>query len=475
MSTSTQVVVDSLERVTSQAAAKHLELRYEIDPDAPPVIVTDAVRLRQVLSNLLSNAVKFTPTARSPCEVQRRASAPARVWRSASRSGTPASASQPSTWNGSSTPSARPTPSTTRRFGGTGLGLAISARLVELLGGRLTAESVPGSGLAVPAHDAGDRGAASRTRTTAGRPCSSNRRLLTVDDNEINRLVIRRQASAWGIEVEEAASGAAALELAESRGGYDAILIDSHLPDMNAAVARASPARHAERPGGAARAALRGPSRQRHDPSFRRPSGQAGPPARAAQSADRRSSAPGRAPRARVPVRVLDSGLGARHPLRILVADDSEMNRRVALTILRRMGYEPELAADGRQAVERIAATQFDLALIDLHMPGLDGVEVARRVIADLAPERRPRLVALTADAARGAASRRPGGGHGRLLGQAGDRRGTDDRAPGHRAPPALTRDRLSRRPPSPGSASARTPARRTPGSARRLERCRDR
>jgi CheY-like chemotaxis protein/nitrogen-specific signal transduction histidine kinase len=392
-----QLIVDSLELVAPQAAEKELELLYEVDDGTPAAIVSDPVRLRQVLTNLLSNAVKFTHRGEVTVHVSGRERVGDQI-ELCFRVADTGIGIEPDQLERIFEPFSQADASTTRRFGGTGLGLAITARLVGLLGGRVEAESVPGAGSSFSFTLPVSEGKALED-LDARQTVLEGRRLLTIDDNEADRLVVRRHAEAWGLVVEEADSPAVAMDLVRHRGGYDAILVAVDMPGMN---------------GAALAHALRQTANGRHVPLV------------LLGSTDRHGRVPmfdaalakpirpqslrtllieligphHQAGHTGLQPRALDPGLGLRHPLRVLVADDSEINRRVASTILQRMGYEPQVAVDGRQAVELMLADPFDLALVDLHMPGLDGVEVARQVIAATPPTQRPRLVALTADAA---------------------------------------------------------------------------
>ncbi len=394
-----RAVVDSLELVAGQAKEKGLELLYEIDLDVPEAVTGDENRLRQVLVNLLANAVKFT----SAGEVVVRVTAqPARTGRVMLRFevrdtgvGIPAEQLEQIF-----EPFSQGDVSTTRRFGGTGLGLAISHRLTALMGGRIWAQSALGEGSIFTFTV--DVGVATPT-ANLNEPYASlaGRRVLVVDDNATNRLVITRYVTAWGLDVSQAESGQEALEMVSREQPFDVILIDFHMPGMDGAQLARSLS-HDDRTRGARLVLLSSAVRAARDPVF-----EAGisKPIRPLmlrnvliELLDPQQQRDGRTPR----VPSLDPTLAERHPLRILVADDSLINQRVASEMLTRMGYDPQVVADGQEALDIVARRQFDLVLLDLHMPRVDGLEAARVIASTVPSERRPHLVALTADVADG-------------------------------------------------------------------------
>jgi signal transduction histidine kinase/ActR/RegA family two-component response regulator len=262
-------IEDALDIVSPQARAKGLDLRYEIDPAVPPVIVSDATRVRQILVNLLSNAVKFTEAGSvsiSVAAAPRPGSDDVEVQFAVEDTGIGIPADRIERLFKSFS---QVDESTTRKYGGTGLGLAISRRLTALLGGRIWVRSEAGKG---------------------------SRFFFT----------IRAQAAGHG------------------------------------------------------------------------------PPAEP-RTADRWDPA---SPR-----------LADRHPLRILVAEDNVVNQKVALSMLGRLGYRADLVANGLEAVDAVRRVPYDVVLMDLQMPELDGLGATRRIFNEHPPGRRPRIVALTANA----------------------------------------------------------------------------
>ena len=386
---------DSLELVAGQAQEKELELVYVVEPGVPEAVVGDQSRLRQVLVNLLANAVKFTAAGEVALRVSAGPATAGRVTLGFEVRDTGigiASEQLESIFE----PFSQGDVSTTRTFGGTGLGLAISQRLVGLMGGRICANSVPGEGSAF-AFTIDVAIGKSSGELNVRQAMLAGRRLLVVDDNPTNRLVISRYARAWGVDVLEADDGQAALAALADNQSFDVILIDFHMPGMDGnQLARAL--RADERARASQLVLLSSGARAGHDEAFAAAIPKPIRPLQLRNLLIELLAPHPETERVAAAVPTIDPTLAARHPLRILIADDSPINLRVAAAMLTRMGYDPQLVADGQEALDIIGQRQFDLVLLDLHMPRLDGLGAARAVGTKVPIERRPHLIALTAD-----------------------------------------------------------------------------
>jgi CheY-like chemotaxis protein len=298
--------------------------------------------------------------------------------------------------------------STTRKYGGTGLGLAISKRLAELMGGRMWAESDgPGCGstflfsIEAPIAEA----PASRRRDFAGvQPGLQGKRLLVVDDNATNRRVLALQAAKWGMSAADTESPQEALRRLAAGESFDLAILDMHMPEMDGLeLARRIRVDHPALPlvlfssvgrrelGDAAspfNAYLAKPIRQSHlfDTLV-------------SLLAHEGAAKPAAEPAARPH---LDATLAARHPLRILLAEDNVVNQKLALRLLQQMGYRADLASNGLEAIESVQRQAYDVVLMDVQMPELDGLDATRRICELLPPGQRPRIVAMTANAMQG-------------------------------------------------------------------------
>ncbi len=399
-------IEDAFDLVAAQAEAKGLNLSFQIDPTVPRAIVSDGGRVRQILLNLLGNAVKFTdhgdisvsvsatPLPDSPLLDVRFVVEDTGIGIPADRIDT--------LFDSFSQVDA----STTRKYGGTGLGLAISQRLTVLLGGRIWVDSELGKGTRVsfviqaPAARAPAASVTGNGATAdAGEPLLSGRRVLIVDDHAATRRSLLRQFEAWGLAASAAASGHEALAWIGEGRQFDLAVIDMQMPDMDG-FGLAAEIR--KRLGGATPPLIMVSSLSR-------------PELDATHTFAAALTKPLRASRlynavSDVLVPELASALPAsdilqlprladRHPLRILVAEDNLVNQKIALLMLERLGYRADLVANGLEAVNVVRQVPYDVVLMDLQMPELDGLDATRQILAEHPAGRRPRIVALTANA----------------------------------------------------------------------------
>ena len=385
------------------AAAKHLELVYAIDEDLPRTLVGDPGRLRQIVINLLSNAVKFTDRGEVELGV----------------SGQPAGdGATDGRWTvtirvrdtGIGIPADRMSrlfqsfsqadASISRRYGGTGLGLAISRRLAELMGGDLvaTSDGVAGRGstfeLTIRAGAAPDGIATAPVRLLD----LTARRVLVVDDNATNRRILRTLVERWGMTVRDSGSPREALGWVVAGERFDLVIADLHMPELDG-VALATALRAAE--AGAATPVVVLSSIGVHDRESDAVAASLVKPVKPSALYDTIATVlAGRS--AAVAVRPggtgIDHGLGARHPLRILLAEDNPVNQKLALRLLERMGYRADVAENGLAAISAVEGSAYDVILMDVQMPELDGLETTRRIRRRW-PDTPLRIVAMTANA----------------------------------------------------------------------------
>ncbi len=389
----------ALDLLAPQFSAKQLDLLYEIADGVPGQVLGDVTRLRQIIVNLLGNAVKFTERGEVVLSVRAQ---PPKEGRTelvfAVRDtgiGIPPEAMGRLFQSFSQVDA-----STTRRFGGTGLGLVISRRLVEIMGGRMWVESQVGVGstffftLAVES-------VPPRPRPYLGTGLGhlAGKRLLVVDDNATSRRILTRLAAGWDMAARAASSGEEALGWLRANEAFDVAVVDMQMPAMDGGMLAVEIRRLRD----AAQLPLImlssvGQGELVIDRSLF--ASHLFKPTKSAQllealvealQAHGADDAPGFQPSDLVAAPVL-------HPERVLIAEDNVVNQKVALFMLAKLGYRADLAANGREALEALGRQPYDIVLMDVHMPEVDGLEATRQ-IRQANPAHRPWIIALTANA----------------------------------------------------------------------------
>jgi GAF domain-containing protein/CheY-like chemotaxis protein len=407
-------VEGALDLIAPAAAKKGLELAYEVEGELPPAVKGDQGRLRQILLNLLSNAVKFTEAGEIVVSVGAAPAAPDGR-RGMARERWLVTVDVRDTGIGIGAEGmdrlfqsfSQADASISRRYGGTGLGLAISRRLAEAMDGELSAESsgVPGEGATFHLAVRLDGAAATAVKRQPPRDLVelAGRSALIVDDNATNRRILAAQLARWSMRTRATASSKEALGWIRGGERYDVVLLDLFMPELDglelADAIRAAIPSSGPKLVLVSSAAIRERSHPALDAILPKPV----KPSALHDVLVTVLSASGTADRAvRAPERPsIDPGLAARHPLRILLAEDNAVNQKLALRLLSNMGYAADVAADGQRAVDAVASGTYDVVLMDVQMPELDGLEATRRIRAGW-PDRRLHIVAMTANAMAG-------------------------------------------------------------------------
>jgi len=404
---------EMLDLLAIRAHEKGLELVGMIEPVVPSLLRGDPGRLRQVLTNLVGNAIKFAREGEVIIRVSREAEGEENVRLRFSVTDT-----------GIGIPHARQEhlfdaftqvdASTTRRFGGSGLGLAISKKLVRMMGGEIGVTSTPGAGSDFWFSVELSKQPEAAPHVSLAARDIQGLRLMFVEHNRSSRKWLATLMESWGVDYDQADTASDALiqirTAAESGAPYRIALLDMNMPgiggeelgrliksdeDLNdtrlvtmTSLGKRGDAARLKKVGFAAY--LTKPVKQKvlYDclAAVDAPPEPEGNAVNQGQLITRYS---------------LDEA--KRHGIRILVAEDNPVNQKVALTVLTKLGYQAELAVDGREAVQKQAQQAYDLILMDCHMPRLDGYKAARRIRKAESGKQRVPIVAMTAHALSGA------------------------------------------------------------------------
>jgi len=391
-------LADILRALAVRAHRKGLELVGDVADDVPDRVIGDAVRLRQVLINLMGNAIKFTSEGEVVVTVEAaERSADEVLLRFAVRDtgiGIP-----PEKQGVIFEPFSQEDTSTTRRYGGTGLGLTIASRLAALMRGSIQVASEPGKGstftftarLGRP-RDEGP--CVSADGAGAPTPALPDRlRVLVVDDNRTSRLTLEHWLRSWRVDVTTVGDGLSAVDALwdgiVSARPYQVVLLDAGMPRIDGA-AIAAQIRERGRLAGVRIVMMTSAGRPPDDPRSRnadvsicKPLLKTELPGILLQALDDRGR-PGPPPVALgpAPVTSAEIPLAPEASLRVLVAEDNDFNAELVRELLRRRGHRPHMVGSGTDVLSLLQVAQFDVLLLDLHMPGLDGFQVIERIRA---------------------------------------------------------------------------------------------
>lgn len=398
-------IEDAIELLGPKATSKQLDLLYLIGPDVPFAVRGDITRLRQILVNLINNAIKFTEEGEVFIEVDKIKGTADMLRFSIRDTGI---GIEPDKIDLIFQSFAQADSSTTRRYGGTGLGLAISDRLVRLMGGQLHAESVPGLGATFIFTIRAPAALEISGESTVGIIAQlQGKRILIVDDNQTNCRILVLLCRKWGMVPMAVLSGKDALRLVDEGREFDLAILDFQMPMMNG-LDLAEKLREIYQPGKLPLLLISSGEipdelekfpelfqRTLHKPIKHNQL------ARTLIDIMRGESHP----RLKEPERrgsEIDHTLAKNLPLNILVAEDNPINMKLAIRILEKMGYQADSAGNGAEALESVARQHYDIVFMDVQMPEVNGLEATRRICRRWPEEKRPRIIAMTANALEG-------------------------------------------------------------------------
>ncbi|HGY54647.1 MAG TPA: response regulator [Caldithrix abyssi] len=398
-----QCIEEVLELVSIGLKKKDVDILYQIEPEVPSIIVGDVTRLRQILVNLNGNAVKFTEKGEIVTRVKVQKEVNGELTLHFSVRDTGIGIPKKHLKNLFSAFS-QVDSSSNRRYGGTGLGLAICKRLVGLMGGDIWVESEPGKGSEFHftiTTRAGHlkEGSATPSNLADLRGIT----VLVVDDNATNRRILTEQCSRWGMNPYAVASGREAIQWLEKQMKFDVAILDMQMPEMDGMQL----ARQIRQMEGYKKLPLILLSSiglevqvQSKNHLFNhylnKPVKQSllfntlRDVLREVQKPQQKND------------KILDNALAQKYPLRILVAEDNNINQKLMLRLLSKLGYQADIAANGLEVLQALERQTYDLIFMDIQMPEMDGVEATKEINRLYDEAERPRIIALTANAIQG-------------------------------------------------------------------------
>lgn len=398
-------IEEAMELFAPKAWSKRLELMLLIPPEVERFVVGDITRLRQILTNLIGNAIKFTQEGEILVKVSMQpegdkyryhfqvrdtgigipADRVGRLFRSFSQADA----------------------STTRKYGGTGLGLAISKKLCELMGGEMWVESVEGQGSTFQftillSHDANPP----QQKVLLPAETLKSQHILVVDDNATNRRILDLQLRKWGIIPHLAASGQEALKLLQGDPVFCMAILDMQMPHMDGmmlaekinqlSLPKPLPLTMLTSLGDSQ---IRDERKKHFDWILNKPVREAkllqmiqktlAPHFQARQTTD-------------VDPNTDFLPLAQSYPMRILIAEDNLINQKVVARMLQKVGYAADLVANGLEAIEALRMQPYDLILMDIQMPEMDGLTATKYIRAQSLLQIQPLIIALTANSMAG-------------------------------------------------------------------------
>ena len=394
-------IEDALDLFAQKAIERGIDLLYLIQPDVSPFLVGDITRLRQILINLINNAIKFTEEGEVFISIEKVKDEEGyqELQFSVRDSGIGIPKEKLGILFDAFT---QADSTTTRRYGGTGLGLAIAKHLVELMDGRIWVESEVGKGstffFTIRLRTSGI--GKTKLYVRGQIPELKNSRVLIVDDNETNRHIFTLQFESWGMVPYTAKSGHEALAIIEEdEEPFDLAVIDMQMPSMDGLeLGRAIKALPFKGDVPMIMLTSLGKINKLPTDVF---DAQLSKPIKLAELFEEvlRVIAEARNRRSNLADHNIDKNLAAKLPMRILLAEDNITNQDLVITLLSKMGYKIDAVENGRKVLEMMERKKYDIILMDIQMPVMNGMEATKVICEKYAEHERPKIIAITANA----------------------------------------------------------------------------
>ncbi len=394
----------AMDLMALKAADKKLDLAYEMAKDTPPAILGDVTRLRQIFINLMNNALKFTEAGEVVLSVDAKELEGDNRYELHFAVRDTGIGISPDRIDRLFQSFSQLDASTTRKYGGTGLGLAISRRLAEQMGGRMWAES-KGDGEGSTFHFTILTEAAPDFETPTYADTQSilkDKQVLVVDDNDTNRHILSLQAQSWGMDVRDTASPNEALEWLKQDDSFDLAVVDFNMPEMDGvALLKEIRKLHNAKTLPVALFSSLGYRDERIEKAgfvayLNKP---LKPSALFDTFMTIFSGKTALRRKVETDASDIDEKMGEKHPLRILLAEDNTVNQKLALRMLQQIGYLADVAGNGIEAIESVERQTYDVILMDVQMPEMDGLDATREIVGRWPEKERPRIIAMTANA----------------------------------------------------------------------------
>lgn len=392
-------IEEVMDLFSQKVATQGLDLVYHIGFDVPPFLIGDSLRLKQVLINLINNAIKFTPQGEVLIKIflnKKISAEEAEIGFSVKDTGIGIAEDKLSSLFKAFS---QVDSSTTRKYGGTGLGLVISERLVNLMGGDISANSTYGKG---SVFSFSIKAGISKKFAPEPLICDlgslAGNRILIVDDNQTNLTILRTQLEHWKLVPVQASSGDEAMSILASDANFQLVITDMQMPGMDGvAFTKAVKEQLPQLPvimlssigneskknfPGLFSAILTKPVKQHHLCNSIR------------QAINNQAAEPAGDDRGK---RILSYDFAQQFPLRILVAEDNPINQKLIGRVLNKLGYEPDMVQSGAEVLDKMKVNTYDTILMDVQMPDIDGLEATAEIRKN--NWQQPFIIAMTANA----------------------------------------------------------------------------